>query len=235
VLSFNFAGKDSYLDYGILISRKPSLPSPKRRVSFIDIPGRNSNLRYDEETYEDITIAVECTIKASDDIFEKLDNIKAWLFAAGESNLIFSFQGDKRYIAQVVNAIDFKQVFKYTSQFPIIFNCRPFKYSTENNTLVIIDTESYITNPGTMESEPVISIYASDDVTLTVNQEQISLFDVTEKIIVNSEIQDCYNDAGDNLNEKMVGEFIKIKPGNNFIKWTGNVDKIEVIPNWRWL
>jgi predicted phage tail component-like protein len=235
MLSFNFAGENSYLDYGIILSKRPVLPSPKRRVSFIDIPGRHSSLRYDEETYEDITIVVECTVKDSDNIFHKLDNIKAWLFSAGESELIFSFQSDKKYIAQVVNAIDFKQVFKYISQFPIVFNCRPFKYSTENNIFVIKDTETHIINPGTVESEPIISIYASGDASLSINDHKIDLIGIQEKIIINSEIQDCYNDNGDNLNYKMAGEFLKLKPGENIIKWAGNVDKIEVLPNWRWL
>jgi predicted phage tail component-like protein len=235
MLSFDFAGKDSYLDYGILISTRPALPSPKRRVSFIDIPGRHSSLRYDEKAYDDITIAVECTVKDSENIYDKLDNIKAWLFSAGERELIFSFHSNKKYKAQVVNAIDFKQVFKYTSQFPIIFNCRPFKYSTENNLFVINNNETQVTNPGTIESEPVISIYGSGDVTFSINEEKISLTEITEKITLNSEIQDCYNDNGDNLNDKMLGEFLKINPGENVIKWTGNVDKIEVIPNWRWL
>ena len=59
MLSFIFNGKDSYKDFGILIEKRPNVPSPKRRVSYISIPGRNSSLRYDEETYEDITLSVE--------------------------------------------------------------------------------------------------------------------------------------------------------------------------------
>lgn len=38
----------------------------KRRITNVVIPGKSSSLRFDENTYEDITIAVECSIK--DDI-----------------------------------------------------------------------------------------------------------------------------------------------------------------------
>jgi predicted phage tail component-like protein len=187
MLSFNFGGKNSYSDYGIIISKRPSLPSPKRRVSYIDIPGRDSSLRYDEGTYEDITIAVECSIKGNN-IAEKLDNIKAWLFGAGESDLIFSFQDDKKYKAQVVNAIDFKQVFKYTSVFPIIFNCRPFKYAVQNNIFTITENGASIINPGTLKSEPIISVYGSGKVSLKVNETTVNLNDITGKIILDSVI-----------------------------------------------
>lgn len=234
MISFSFGGKDSYIDFGIIIAKRPSLPSPKRRVSYIDIPGRDSNLRYDEGTYEDITIAVECTVKGNN-VLEQLDNIKAWLFSAGESDLIFSFQNDKRYRAQVVNSIDFKQVFKYTSQFPIIFNCRPFKYAVQNNIFTISQSGTSIINPGTLESDPVISVYGSGKITLKVNEAVIDLNDIVGKIILNSVIQDAYNDAGDNLNSKMNGEFIYLGIGSSKFEWTGTVSKIEVLPNWRWL
>lgn len=235
MLSFNFGSKNSYDDFGILIAQRPSIPSPKRRISTTNIPGRDSNLRFDEKTYEDITLTVECSVKDKQNLANKLDDIKAWLFNAGESNLTFNFQSDKKYIAQVVNAIDFKQVYKYFSEFPILFNCRPFKYAVDNTVVIINQSKTSVTNPGTIESEPVISIYGSGDIVLKINGEQISFKGITEKVIVNSVIQDCYDDSGNNLNGKMSGEFLKLKPGENIIEWSGGVTKIELLPNWRWL
>lgn len=234
MISFIFNGKDSFNDYGIIIAKRPSFPSPKRRVSYVNIPGRDSSLRYDEGTYEDITVVVECTIKGSN-FLERLDNIKAWLFSAEESDLIFSFQDDKKYRAQVVNAIDFKQVFKYGSKFPIVFNCRPFKYSIENNLVVLSHSLHQVTNPGTIESEPIILVYGSGDIVLKINDDQMNLTGITEKIIINSEIQDCYYKDNKSQNEKVAGEFPRLKPGINIIEWIGNVSKVEILPNWRWL
>ena len=235
MLSFNFGGRNSYDDFGILIAKRPDLPSPKRRVNMINIPGRNSNLRFDEKTYDDITLTVECSVKGTQNLADKIDDIAVWLFEAGESDLTFSFQPDKKYIAQVINAIDFKQVYRYFSEFPIIFNCRPFKYAVENDMMNIISSGTAVINPGVVESEPIISIYGSGDIVLKINGQQISFKDVTEKIIVNSVIQDCYDDAGNNLNGKMAGEFPKLKPGENIIEWSGDVVKAELLPNWRWL
>lgn len=235
MFSFTFDGKDSYIDYGLVIEKRPTLPSPKRRVTYIDIPGKNSSIRFDEKTYEDITILVECGFKPQGNLLEKIDEIKAWLFHAAESDLIFSFQSNKKYIAQVVNAIEFTQVFKYTSTFPIMFNCRPFKYAVQNNDLVIETSGTTIHNPGTMESLPVIKVYGAGDINLSMNQSEIELTDVQNKIILNSELKDCYDDAFSNLNTKMMGSFPVLKTGQNIIQWTGNVEKLEILPNWRWL
>lgn len=235
MLSFNFGSKNSYDDFGILISKRPSIPSPKRRVNTINIPGRDSNLIFDEKTYDDITLTVECSVKDKENLANKIDGIKAWLFETGQGDLIFSFQDDRKYIAQVVNSIDFKQIYKYFSQFPIIFNCRPFKYAVENTMVNIIQTGAKISNIGTIESEPIISVYGSGDIIFKINEQQISLKGISNKIIINSVIQDCYDDEGNNLNGKMSGEFLKLKSGENIIEWSGNVTKTEIIPNWRWL
>jgi len=235
MLSFSFEGKDSYLDYGIIINTRPTIPAPKRRVSYIDVPGRHSRLIYDEGTFEDITIGLECAVKDKENLALKIDEIKAWLFGTGESDLIFSFQSDRKYRAQVVNSIDFSQVYKYTSRFPILFNCRPFKYAVQNSTLTITESGTSVTNPGTIESEPIITVYGLGDITLTINERNIELKDLTSKIILNTALQDAYDENGNSMNSKMIGEFITFVPGNNQIQWTGNVEKIEVLPNWRWL
>ncbi|MDU2265263.1 distal tail protein Dit [Clostridium celatum] len=233
MFSFNFRGENSFSDYGVYISKRPSIPSPKRRITNVVIPGKSSSLRFDENTYEDITIAVECSIK--DDILpNKIDEIKEWLLSYGESDLVFSNQHNKKYIAQVVNVIDFTQVLKYISKFVIVFNCRPFKYEVESD-VIEMTAEGSVTNPGSISSEPIIKIFGSGDINLTINSEVIKLKEVTNHIILDSVQQNCYNEAIDNLNNKMTGEFPKFEIGENNISWIGSVSKMEVIPNWRWL
>lgn len=233
MLTFNFGGKNSLNDYGIVITKRPSIPSPKRRITNITVPGRNSSLRFDENTYEDITVTVECALK-DNSLPSKIDDIKGWLIGAGECDLVFDFQQDRKYIAQVVNSIDFTQIYQYFSKFIIVFNCQPFKYSVDNSTITIT-TANKITNPGTIYSEPVIKLYGSGDVTLNINAQAIKLKGLSDHIIIDSLQQNCYNISGDNLNSKISGEFPVFSVGDNNISWNGSVSKIEITPNWRWL
>jgi predicted phage tail component-like protein len=234
MLSFNFGGKNSYDDFGILIAKRPTLPSPKRRINTINIPGRNSNLRFDEKTYEDITLTVECSVKDNLNIADKIDAIKAWLFEAGESDLIFNFQADKKYIAQVVNAIDFSQLYKFFSEFPIIFNCRPFKYVVDNS-IITVNSQGIVNNIGTVYAEPKIKVFGSGNIILTIGSQVLQLTGINGHIIIDTFLQDCYDDNGSNLNNKMNGEFPILNVSDNNISWTGAVTKLEVTPNWRWL
>lgn len=234
MLSFDFNGKNSFADYGIIISSRPNIPSPQRRVEYMAIPGRDSSVRYDEETYEDITIAVACKCK-DNNLANKVDDIKGWLLGAGEGDLIFSFQDNKKYIAQVVNSIDFSQVMKRFSEFIIVFNCRPFKYCVDNSLITLTTSGQSVSNMGTLVSSPIISIYGNGNITLTIKGKTVKLYGISSKAIINSEIMDCYDASLNNLNPKMEGEFPKLDVGSNMISWSGSISKIEILPNWRWL
>lgn len=233
MLSFEFANKDSYLDFGIYVEKRPSLPSPKRRVSYLSVPGRNGSLKYDENTYEDITLAVECGVIG--DVYTRIDEIKAWLHGSGESNLIFSFQNDKCFIAQVVNSIDFEVSLRRIGKFIIVFNCRPFKYAVQNNPFIITNSGTNLINTGTLPSEPIIEVFGSGNITLKINEQEVILTAVSGKIILNSVLQDAYDDSLENKNNNMKGDFFFLEVGDNHVSWVGNVTKLMITPNWRWL
>lgn len=235
MLSFTFAGKDSFKDYGIYIEKRPNIPSPKRRVSYMDVPGRDSSLRLDEETYEDITLSVECSLKG--DTYRKISDIKSWLLNAGESDLIFSYQPDKKYIAQVVNSIDFEVVLRITSHFVILFNCQPFQYATDN-TPILMDSAITLQNPGTVAAFPYIKVNGSGMGSLTVNGNSVFFNSIDENVILNSEIQETYKDTGSELinkNATKTGDFPILLPGENTISFSESITSLEITPNWRWL
>ncbi|EJO5348312.1 phage tail family protein [Clostridium botulinum] len=234
MLSFTFGDKNSYDDFGIIISKRPSIPSPKRRITYIDIPDKSSNLKFDEGTFEDITILVECGVKSKANLVDKIDEIKAWLINTGESDLIFSFQPDKKYIAQVVNMIDFKQVLKYTSRFPIIFNCKPFKYAVKDKIITVTKNNSTIHNEGSFQSESVIKVYGGGDIKLKVNEDEVTVKNVDGYVTIDSVLKDCYKD--DVLkNGDMIGDFPILKVGENVVSFSGNVSKVEIQINQVWI
>ncbi|MBR1559690.1 MAG: phage tail protein, partial [Clostridia bacterium] len=81
---------------------------------------------------------------------------------------------------------------------------------------------------------PIIHVYGSGDATLIINDTFVELEGIEDSITLNSVIQEAYQ--GETLlNEKMEGEFPVLKPGNNLISYTGDVSRIVIAPNWRYL
>lgn len=238
MLSFTFNNKNSFSDFGILVEKRPELPSPKRRVSYVDIPGRHSGLRYDEKTFEDITIAVECSFKG--DPYKRIDDIKKWLIGSGEQDLIFSYQPDKRYVAQVVNSIDFSIALKIVSKFIIIFNCRPFKYAVENTPVVIQTGDGFsLVNEGSLESRPVIKVFSTGEGSFKINDFEVFLSEISSpNVVIDSELEEAYTIESGlpvNANNYISGEYPVLETGINTITFTGSITKLEITPNWRWL
>ena len=235
MLGFTFGGKDSFRDFGIYVEKRPNIPSPEHRVTYIDVPGMDSRLRRDEGTYGDITLSVECSLLG--DPVSKISAVKGWLLGAGEADLIFSHIPNRKYLAQVVNSIDFEIVLKITSHFIIVFSCQPFQYATEN-TPVTVSESATLTNPGTVKSFPIIKATGSGSGSLTINGNNVSFSDIDGTVTLDSAIQETYQDAGAELiskNSTMAGDYPALLPGENIISFSGGITSLEITPNWRWL
>lgn len=235
MLSFEFGGKDSFRDFGVYVEKRPNIPSPERRVTYIDVPGMDSRLRRDEGTYGDITLSVECSFLG--DPISKISAVKGWLLGAGESDLVFSHIPGRKYLAQVVNSIDFEIVLKITSHFIIVFNCQPFQYATDNAPVTVSESATLI-NPGTVKSLPIIKVTGSGAGVLTVNGNSVSFSDIDGTVTLDSTIQETYQDTGAELvgkNSIMTGEYPALLPGENIISFSGGITSLEITPNWRWL
>ena len=84
-------------------------------------------------------------------------------------------------------------------------------------------------------SLPIANIYGSGDIKLKINNYEIGLIDLSGEVIINSEVEDCYDEDLNNLNYKMNGKFPVLESRTKTIQWTGNVKQLEIIPNWQWL
>lgn len=237
MLSFTFGGKDSFQDFGIFVASRPYLPSPERRVTYIDVPGMDSRLRRDEGTYGDITLSVECSFLGNP--VSKISAVKGWLLVAGEADLTFSHIPGRKYLAQVVNSIDFEIVLKITSHFVILFNCQPFQYATDNTPISVADGSGYVlSNPGTVKALPVIKATGSGAGALTVNGGTVSFSDIDGTVTLDSTIQETYQNTGTSLiskNSTKTGDYPVLLPGDNAISFSGGITSLEITPNWRWL
>lgn len=130
--------------------------------------------------------------------------------------------------------IDFKQVLKYTSRFPIIFNCKPFKYAVKDKIITVTKNNSTIHNEGSFQSESVIKVYGGGDIKLKVNEDEVTVKNVDGYVTIDSVLKDCYKD--DVLkNGDMIGDFPILKVGENVVSFSGNVSKVEIQINQVWI
>ena len=226
---FTFKGIDSR-DIGIIVTSMPETVRPERRMESITIVGRNGTLHTDEEVYESYDRTMECAIKKR----AMLDEIAAWLVGSGE--MTFSTEPDKVYRVTISNKISIAQMMRMFQKFQVIMDTQPFKYNINQFAdELTLTAPTIIHNSGTVYSEPIITVYGSGDITLSINGTDFPLYGVNESITIDSEMMEVFKGTA-NQNSKYGGEtFPRFEVGENTISWTGNVTKIEIQPKWRWL
>lgn len=209
------------------MERCPEKISPKRRDETFTVPGRHGNLTTTDSAFETYIRSAEFIVMN----INRIDEICAHFKGSGW--LIFSSEPERKYKARVSNQIEFSYIIQHLKRFSVEFEVQPFGYDIFEQKLVKTAPFSLF-NIGTFESEPIITIFGTGNIILYVNNQNISLKEITEEITLDSEAMNAYYGTT-SLNNKMSGEFPKFDVGENRINWTGNVTKVEVKPNWRWL
>lgn len=226
---FTFKGVDSR-EIGVIVTAMPETVRAERRVESVTVAGRNGSLHTDEGVYESYDRTMECAlIKRA-----KLDEVTAWLVGSGE--MTFSTEPDKVYRVTIANKISIAQMMRVFQKFQVVMDTQPFKYSVNAaGDALELTAPTTIRNSGTVYSEPLITVYGSGDITLTINGADFPLYGVQESITIDSEMMEVFK-GSTNQNGKYGGiDFPRFEVGKNEISWTGNVSKIKIQPRWRWL
>lgn len=204
---------------GVLIDI-PNIPLSQRRFETKEIDGKNGTYTIDKKTYKDRYVTLKTTFQEKPilDIFD------------GTGGRLHINNEDAFYKVKFVENVDENdEEWKYDIDFTMLLE--PFKYLREEK--IIIDEPTVLFNPTNLESEPYIKIYGDGDITLTINSETITFNNVVDYIEINSELLECFKDD-ESCNDKMVGKFPKLLPGENTIVFTG-ASEVEIIPRWRCL
>ena len=218
--------------YGIHVSQQPDITIPSERSTFIDVPGLSGSLTMleDQDVYDDMVLAAECFIAEPSRIAEITGYLK------GNGRVTFANRQGGFYYARITNQIPFTKILRGNPHrsFTVNFRCKPFFYLDDSPAQTFTESMSILTNPGTVYSQPIITVNGTGEITLMVGTQIVELSEITGSIVIDSELEEAYYDAT-SMNECMSGEFPRLQPGMNAISWSGNVTSVVIEPNWRTL
>lgn len=216
-------------EYGIHVTEQPSIIRPSERVTFTNVPGRNGALTTLEgdDVYDDFILPISCTVSG----ISRLPDICAWLKGAGTLKLAARSGGF--YYARLANQIELTKVLRNHENrvFTLNFRCKPFLYMDQVEPITLTASGTFITNPGNVFSEPVITVTGSGEVTLIVGMTIVEL-ELTESITIDTPLMEAYTGTM-SANSAMSGDFPTLLPGTNAVSWSGNVTSVSIEPNWR--
>lgn len=224
---FNGISTDSL---GLIVTNRRIYKTPSRNQKLISIPGRTGDAVDDEGTYPNIPIEYEVGSKNISRVF---DYMADWLCVPGYHKLIDS--RDLGYYRRAVctSGSDWEEEIKNFGRSKISFSCIAYRYLLAGLNVITLTKPAAIINDLLYPSEPYIKIFGSGDITLMINNVSYPVKDVNSFIEIDSEELEVFK-GEESLNDKAnFKEFPLLVSGDNRISWTGNVSKVEIIPNWR--
>lgn len=219
-------------DYGIHVTDHPPVTLPSERSAQTNVPGRPGSLTTleGEDVYDDLLLTCSCFVTDTSRIAE----IGQWLKGGG--TVTFGNRPGGYYKARIANQIPFEKVLRGNPHcsFSVNFRCFPFWYANDVADITLTTSGQFVTNPGSVYADPIITVYGSGDITLMVGATIVELEGVPDSIVIDSVLKEAYKGTT-LMNEYMTGDFPVLKPGANAVSWTGTVTRVVIQPNWRYL
>ena len=216
---------------GFALVGRPSIASADKKYETIEIEGRDGALTK-FIGYQDLKFTLKFNILFQNDIKQKLREIKGLLSVA--KTLSFDDSPNFFYKIKRAQISDTETIIKQSGVFSVEFHAEPFELESSSvleyenpSNLIIRNNTSYF-------SQPVLKIFGQGNIKLFVNDELVEVKNINEGITIDSEMQEAYYN-NDNMNHQMLGDFPIFVIGENKIRTEGNIDKIEILPQWRWL
>lgn len=211
-----------------VVGTLPPVQIPVKRRRLITIPGVSGQVSIEEDAYEELVKPVSFFYKGSspEDVARRLITGRS-ITLSNERDFVFDYRFDE--VGEILNTIS------SWHEFTLNFYCNPIKrkriegvISSNGEPVTLISQCNY-------ESYPTISIEGSGNISLFVGEQTILLENILPVIVVDGITKDCYQ-GNVNTNNKMTGDFPVIHP-NEIVKifCQGNVTKMTVQPNWRWI
>lgn len=216
-----FFNQYSSLSLNLRLTEYPVIPSINEEYDEQKVEGRNGTLYIDKGTYPDRVITFNFTI-CSNNFDLDFDRIEEWLSEYDDNRLYLKDDRILR-IKKIIKG-NMQKEFRSIGSFDVTFICDPFFEDVVENIHNFTGTLN-INYLGHFDSEPIITITGSGDITISTNGETFKVEDVKSSVIINSKLMNCIENNDNLVNQ---GEYPLITKGNNTIVVSGNVTNVKI-------
>ena len=211
-------------DFGISECAEP------KTSEIVEIFGMNGSHRVLDGSYKSYERTVSFYLPKLIDISTIIEK-----FHDGKNEIVFGYQPDSLFYAEYISA-SYHRNGPHAYTLDVKLMMQPFRYP-KNVAPVVLTNAGTIENIGTVCSEPIIEIEGNGDVSLTIGRKTMHLT-ISNKATIDCRQgkQNIFNASGAVQNTlRKRGGFFEIPVGSNGVTFTGDVRKVTIRPNWRYL
>lgn len=196
------------------------------------IPGRNGDLIWATGSYENRGASASCFCLQTD-VEKAISSAGRFLMGKkGYRRLETSDDPDHFWMARVENSPAIDMRVRTLSPFDISFDCKPQRFLKSGEHSFEITEAGFIFNQYGQTALPLISVYGSGAGELTVGDCEIEINVLDGVLFLDSEIQNAYNEHGNQNMNINAPTFPVLPDGKIPIAFSGGIERVEIIPRW---
>lgn len=234
-LDFTFGGLEASA-HGIKLSSPVSFSAAVPKVQKISIPGKDGYLHINEGAYNARTGIAKCfAVDISANVTTVMADVMAFLFATdGYKQLQTSDDLDHYWYARVNNAGEISARLSILNPFTIEFECKPFRYTNDAETIIDVETGIELDNPTGFKAYPVL--YVNSTGTGAIQNENGSIEVLNPgNFIIDCEDWRCTSSTGESLDYLINSDhFLYLPIGLSTLFISGDLT-VRIAPRWRTL
>lgn len=222
-----------YLDNAsmrVVVTEYPAIPIPSERGEWQTVLGREGQLWQGEGVADEATLSVNLWIHPEAD----LGAVRAWLSGAG----VLRFEPWGFYMEARINApiVITPSTFNDGWTTTATFSVHPAWYVyPPAGDITVTTSGTIIEGAGNTKAKPLITVYGSGDIILSVSGKSYTINDLSGSITIDSEYPTAY--SGNQIMTHKIDDFgdawPELNPDYTAISWTGSVTRVVITPRWR--
>lgn len=236
---FVFGGLSSDA-FGIIMREAPAEVTPARDITVLPIEGRDGDLLQDNGRYKNVHIPYKCAVlpDASSDLRKTAIEICAYLaMTPAYKRLENTYDPDHFRMARVYSEITVESIVEQAGIFTVNFDFKPQRFLKLGEHAVEFTESGVFCNPTLFPAKPIITVYGTGAGVVTVGDQTVTIKAIEDQIVLDCDLQQAYRQLGDGAPENMNGNikapvFPQLLAGENPVQWTGDIERVEIIPRW---
>lgn len=222
-------------EIGLEVEIFPSYQAPRRSYEKVHIPGRNGDLLIDDGSWENTVRTYSVSIGSYErSYYEMMIKVSEWLHSTNTyARLEDSYEPDYYRMAAYLEEIEFNNIYDHGGRATISFECKPQRFLKVGEEPILITNPAVLLNPTNYPSLPVCHIYGKGTGVLNVGGNAITISDIGDEMIIDSDLQDAYfGTTNKNSKISIPNGFPELGVGSTTIGYSGGITKVEVTPRW---
>ena len=222
-------------DVHVVVERYPDVELSARKLDTQAVPGRNGDLLFLQDAYQNYVQAYSIYISAERMRLPRaMRAVADWLCGPrGYQKLEDSYDVETYRRAYFAGPLDVESILHRFGRATIEFNCQPQRFLRVGDLTVQAAQGQVLLNPTAFAALPLITVTGTGAGTLTVGDVTVTINSMPRGVIVlDSDTQNAYYGAFNLISTISAPEFPTLLAGESAVRWTGGITSVEIIPRW---